>query len=339
MGLIKQFYDELTYLKEFNISSIMISTTAKHALEFRVLPRRSISNMGISSFMINDETKLEETLSFFDGNVDNIYIDVEQKQFLNLFEIARKIVKKSKVITVKPNDTTIESCDSLIRHSLNDDLYNKNIIVIGTGNLASKIAIRLAERQANVYIVGRTAEKEKKVAEAINLFLPKHTSLIKPIDLINTEKANVIVSFLSGQFNREEEIMPLITTDTLIIDGGINNFSSDFIKEILMNNVQITRLDTRIALSYQLLLDDDYTRSFFTDIFGQSVVQETQIVAGGYIGDEGTVIVDSIKNPNQIIGIADGSGGVKAREQLSEADRDRIQKIKKIISTSSQTNI
>lgn len=45
------------------------------------------------------------------------------------------------------------------------------------------------------------------------------------------------------------------------------------------------------------------------------------------------VIVDNIKQPNQVIGIADGSGGVKSNEQLCGSDRKSIQGIQEAIST------
>src|SRR5699024_6780647 len=88
--------EEQLNLGNYDQTSIMISTTAKHALDFKVLPRRTIKGMAMSCFMINDEKVLEETLTFFDGKVDYIYIDIEQKQHVNLFKIARSVVKQSR---------------------------------------------------------------------------------------------------------------------------------------------------------------------------------------------------------------------------------------------------
>src|SRR5690625_2968387 len=165
----RMLQEELSDLQSENQKAIMISTTAKHALDFRILPRRTIMGMAMSCFMINDEKVLEETLTFFDGKVDYIYIDIEKKQHVNLFKIARSVVKQSQLVTVKPNDTTLESCDLLIRNQLQDNLYHKKVVVIGTGNLASKLALRLAERQAYVYIKGRSEEKEQAVIDGVNL--------------------------------------------------------------------------------------------------------------------------------------------------------------------------
>ncbi|MBU5465536.1 hypothetical protein KQI49_01670 [Virgibacillus sp. MSJ-26] len=334
MSFKQVILNELNYLSQYSKTAILISTTAKHRLRFRPLPRRVYSNIAMSSFMINDKHILNEVLSFYDGKIDNIYIDIEQKQDLNLFEIAREVVKKSRLITMKPNDTTLESCDFLVRQQQKDDLYNKNIIVIGTGNLASKIAVRLAERQANVFIKGRTIKKENALINGLNLFLPRNTAPIVSFTQVEDNfSADVIISFLSGEFTEEGTLFPHIDKNTIIIDGGINNFSSNFIHQMLSDNIQITRLDTRIALPYQMLSNEDYIQIFFSEIYGQNKIGGITVVSGGYIGAEGTVIVDNIKRPSQSIGIADGKGGVKAHEQLSKTDRDRLRKIEQTIST------
>lgn len=333
MEIIDLLKEEHLNLESHEQKSVMISTTAKHALDFRILPRRIVSGMAISCFMINEEELLIKALSFFDGKVDYVYIDIEQKQHVNLFKIAREIVKQSKLVTVKPNDTTLESCDLLIRNQLSDDLCNKIVVIIGTGNLASKIALRLAERQACVYILGRTQEKEQAVIDGLNLFLPKYTHSIQAFSQFKVnENADVIISFLSGVFMKEDILEPVIGEETFIIDGGINNFSSDFIQGQLHKGINITRLDTRIALPYQMMFMHDYTQSFFNEVFGQAEIHGVKVASGGYIGSEGTVIVDNIKQPNQVIGIANGRGGMKASEEHSESDRNRMQKIEQTIS-------
>src|SRR5699024_6532975 len=76
---------------------VMISTTAKHAPKFIVQPRRVYTGFALSSFMINDESLLCETLKYFDGKVDGFYIDIEQKQDINLFKLSQKIIKESKL--------------------------------------------------------------------------------------------------------------------------------------------------------------------------------------------------------------------------------------------------
>lgn len=217
----------------------------------------------MSSLMINDEKILVEVLEFIDGKIDFIFIDIELKQKINLFEIASKIVKKSKLLSIKPNDNTLESTDLLVRKYLKDNLINKNIIIIGTGNLASKIAIRLSERQGNMHIKGRNKEKEISIVNSLNLFLPKFTNKIKSFDEFSlNNNVDIILSALSGQFSDEELLYPFLTENTLIIDVGINNFSKKFIQYNLKNNIKMVRLDTRISLPYQILINHKNVNQF-----------------------------------------------------------------------------
>lgn len=339
MTLIKTLKTEWIFLRGYKSSSIMISTTAKNSIDFRVLPRRKIGDTGMSCFMINDSELLKNTLNYFDGKVNQIYIDIEQKQNINIYKTAKQIVEKSKLVTAKPNDTTVESCDLLIRNQFNDNISGKKIVVIGTGNMAAKIAIRLAERQAHVYIKGRTEEKELALVDALNLFLPRYTHFIEPFSKNEIkQELDVVVSALSGQFKEENILLPVISKHTFIIDIGINNFSNKFIKDLLKEKVKITRLDTRIAFPYQMLSSSEYTEMFFKDIYGESLIYDINVASGGFIGSEGTVIVDNMRQPNQVIGIADGSGGIKANEQLNESDKSRIQKIRQKITEFDQKN-
>src|SRR5699024_7992417 len=106
--------NELDFIEQYEKSSIMINTTAKHSIEFSVLPRRVIENRALSSFMINNPHLLRELLEYFDGKVDEIFIDIELKQEINLYVSAQQYVKIYELFNVHSNDTTLESCDLLI---------------------------------------------------------------------------------------------------------------------------------------------------------------------------------------------------------------------------------
>lgn len=320
---------EREFLNKHQLKGIIISTTAKKAIDFTILPRRVYENIGLSSFMINDVQKAKELLTYYDGVIDYFYVDVELKQEINLYKIAQEVVRESEIITIKPNDTTLESLDLLIREKYSDNLIAKKILVIGTGNLASKIMIRLAERQAEVFVIARSDNKADKIISAINTFLPKNTINIKRLENTNIY-FDVVIGAISNEFKKEEKLKQVIKKETLFIDVGINNFRTDFIRELLKNGNELLRLDTRIALPYQLIKQNNYIKFFLNEVVGQKEVNDVVIVAGGIVGKEGSVIVDQIEKPTQIIGIADGSGGIKKVE--SSTERDRIKTIQQYIS-------
>jgi len=328
--ILKQLESELVFLKEHKVKAVIISTTAKQSTDFGILPRRMYGNMGISSFMINDIDSLKELLTFYDGIIDYFYIDVEMKQEINLYKIAERIVYKSKIISIKPNDTTLESLDLLLREKYTDNLIDKKILVIGSGNLASKIMLRLAERQADVYVLARTGYKLDKIMSAINTFLPKYTKSIEKLDNTREIYFDVIIGAISNEFNEVNTLKSVIDQQTFLVDVGINNFNSEFIHELLINGNELLRLDTRIALPYQMIKQSKYTELFFDKVVGIKEVEDVTIAAGGIIPDEGTVIVDQIEKPTQVVGVADGSGGLKLGE--TDTERYKIEKIRTYIS-------
>ncbi|SFD86683.1 hypothetical protein SAMN05216238_10530 [Lentibacillus persicus] len=334
MGVTEQLNEELKFLNGCRYSAITINSTARYGNDFLTLPRRRMADAAVSGFLIDDYDLLLETLQFFDGKVDTIFVDIEQKKKLNLYETAKAHVYKSELVTLKPNDMAVEACDTLVRHEFQDNLAGKNIIILGTGNLAGKITLKLSERQANIYILGRSKDKETAIIEGLNTFTPAFAPEIRSVDALNGQyiKADAVISFISGTFEEEAKIRPYIDAETFFVDGGINNFNGDFIKQLTGQGNTVTRLDVRIGLPYQFIATDAYTTDFFQNVYGKSVIDNVCIVSGGFIGEEGSVIVDNKNEPGQIVGIADGMGGVKRRENLTESDREAIQTIQESFS-------
>lgn len=327
---------EWNYLRTQPNKAIMVSNTAKKNSDFNVLPRRQACGTALACFLINDPDLFSETITFFDGKVDEIYIDVEQKQAINYLELSKPLIKHSTFIAVKPNDIAIESCDHLLRYTYNDDFSGKDILVIGTGNLASKIALRMVERQANVYIHGRTKAKEELIIQVINQISPRYSNAVKPLDdweQSPNHSFDSVISFITGTYWAEADLLPLIDKETFVVDGGISNFSSEFIEQILKYDITLARVDVRFALTYQFMSTMQDTINFHDNVFGKKYVENICLVAGGYLGEKGAIIVDQINNPSQVIGIANGRGGVKQKENVTEEDQQAIATIKAIIQT------
>jgi len=60
---------------------------------------------------------------------------------------------------------------------------------------------------------------------------------------------------------------------------------------------------------------------------GSAVLSGVPVVAGGVIGRRGSVVIDSVKNPSRVIGIADGLGGLLLRPEEEAPYLDAKEKI------------
>ena len=53
-------------------------------------------------------------------------------------------------------------------------------------------------------------------------------------------------------------------------------------------------------------------------------VEQTEIVAGGVVGEPGSVVVNSLQKPTRIYGVADGYGGLEPFRELNQEKQDSV---------------
>lgn len=331
--------EELKKIDCLENNVIFLNTTAKSSRKFSVLPRRSTSKLNAYGFFIGDSAVGDAVCKYIDGKAKYILVDTENKQNFNLFSIAKKNILKSQVIPFKPNDVTVESCDLLVRHLFEEDIQGKKVLVFGSGNLASKMALRLAERQAEVFVWARNQEKASTIVDVLNYILPKYNDTKIRLFYKDAYDFDLMISFLSAENVIGADFFNHLKKDGTVIDGGINNFSKDFIEVALNNGVSFIRLDTRIAFHYALMSLNLETFRFFDNVFGTREIKQIRCVAGGILGKQGDVIVDQIKYPTQVIGVANGLGGVKHECELTDEERRKISTIREYILQSNKKNL
>jgi len=313
-----------------NYGYILISTTAKHDTKILRLPNRIINGEKSANILISDEGIARYIFKLIDGIIPIALVDVEQKQSINLFKIAKEIFIKTIVLQYKPNDITVEASDQLLLNHFSSDLTHKKILICGTGNISTKLAIRFAERQANVFIMGRKRDKANHLIESINMILPSYTThSLSYFD--STIQYDAILSFVSAENVIDHHLANVLENFSIAVDGGIGNFTDCFIAETKKRNIRTLRLDVRIAepfLSAGVRANND---PFFYEVMGEKEYKNIKIVAGGIIGSEGAVIVDRLKEPTQLIGIANGTGGVKSESDLTNGEKKSLAIINKLI--------
>ncbi|WP_414044573.1 NAD(P)-binding domain-containing protein [Macrococcus equi] len=314
--------DFLKLKDEFKVQSydsIVLATTSNHSSDFLRLPDKYINGQKCMSFSIANPEIATQVIQVFDGNAKYIYVDVERKQDIDFVSIAQQNIQTSRLREMKPNDLAMEAADILIYKTVKDK--NSNVLIVGTGNIGIKLAIRLTERNYNVYLHGRNNEKVENFVMMINQMLPKYSKKIKAW---HEEPIDVLCSMVSAIEVIDNSYIPSLKQGALAIDGGIGNFSKDFIKNAHLKDINVLRLDVRISNDLLNGIDQSYNSNFFTDIKGEKDFNGIHIVSGGIIGKEGDVIVDRIHIPKRVIGIANGIGGVKPIDSISETEKEQI---------------
>lgn len=307
---------------------LLISITSRTSNDISRLPDKIINGKLAANFLITDGQIARDLFMEIDGQIETILIDVERKQEVNLMEIANEVIKYSTILPYKPNDVTLEAADQLILNQLGMDLTGNKILVYGTGNIAFKLALRLLEREVDVSIKGRNPDKVQSIVTTLNMIKPGYSCAVARAYQEDLNfKYDGLISFLSSEKVIDESLVGHIMSNGFAIDGGIGNFQGTFIADSLEKGISVLRLDVRLGNPFLIagISSLSSENEFFNTVIGSHQTGDMKLVAGGIIGEAGSIIVDRIKSPTQIIGIANGYGGLKNDEQFTENDRENLQ--------------
>ncbi|MEO7994068.1 MAG: hypothetical protein ABI743_06685 [bacterium] len=95
----------------------------------------------------------------------------------------------------------------------------------------------------------------------------------------------------------------------LCIDGGIGTFTPDALQVAQSQGWPVWRPDMRAALVAEIERMEQYRR-LAQQLAGARVIADIRCVAGGVVGHAGDLVLDRIDHPGEILGWADGRGGL-----------------------------
>ncbi len=333
-GISNQVLSEIDSVRgSSKIKVASVGSTSRLLADFLVLPRRSYEHYECINFLVSRPEDASFCFERLDGVVDIVLVDVEAKQSLDLMGIATQYVQHSSIVAYKPNDASVEAADLLVRQHFKDQLNGKTILILGAGNISAKLALRLCERNASIKMLSRNYSKASTVADGLNAILPKYSrSAIKAIEsLSNQPLFDGLVSFVAADGVAQEEMAYLVKRGGIAIDGGINNLSPGFLKASGENGVICNRMDVRLGFVYSLLSSSPDVSNFYMNVRGERFDDNIRLLAGGIIGNRGDIIVDRIQQPTQIVGMANGVGGVLSSKDYSSKDKIRLERAREIL--------
>tara|TARA_B110000238_G_scaffold183711_1_gene210483 strand:- start:81 stop:1112 length:1032 start_codon:yes stop_codon:yes gene_type:complete len=300
--------------------------------DFYLTPIRILDNIVITGIVLFSEIEGSKVFKIIDGLVDFIFVDCEKKSknrkegLFNLERLSTELIKHSKLKFYKGNDITTDSIDYFIfsYFKLNNELIGgKNILIVGIGNIGFKIALKLVERGANIYLKSRSKAKLSVFKNTLNLIKPNET--ISEVHLHDEEsKINydtVILTHLKP-LNSNDFIFNKIRNSSFVLDVGKGCLNNKQIKILKSKGINAFRLNIGDVFINYILVNIKADYSF--NIPRRKVLKKgVTLIEPGIIGDKNEIIVNSIDSPNIVYGVCDGFGGLKYDNDINE--------IKKII--------
>jgi hypothetical protein len=307
-----------------SIFTISVSVKPEGSVVFPFI-RENYTNV-IGNAEIFDEKQAIEIAKAADGIVDYILVDAESKlKEVNLIKLIEKNAKRSKVLSYKDSDAWVGAAAAFLSQS--KKIKDQNVLICGCNNLGYKLALDLAERGARVALWNHDLGKLKKAVESLNLIkstmVPQITAASKKLK--EASNVDVLVGFTPRQPIITKEMVEKLRFQALILDAGIVSIERNAILRAQELGMSIYRLDMRAGLSGEIINILE-TRDLIKNIAGKSRFAGVPVVAGGFIGERGDIVIDSISNPTKIIGVANGTG--RLLKKIDVIQRKKMEKVK-----------
>lgn len=271
-------------------------------------------NKLIGNIEINEKTYLKEIIKNIDGKIDFILID---ECLVNNFSEFQNC--KSSLIPFSESNVLVLALDAFLNVSKFVS-QNTKFVINGINSTSVAFAEILIRKKYNISIYERSESKLNSMMIFFTEFL-KINSLEKTVTVnaVNPDSSyDIIISFTNDISDPiVMKILNNLSKDGVAIDASKRSFSSEFIHVSREKNIQLYRLDMRAALAAEVSLRIE-TNNLVKNVMGKSIINGFPVLAGGVIGPKGSIIIDSITSPRNILGVADGNGNILNNDEEKE---------------------
>lgn len=313
------------------ISGFTIGNTAKvDKAGFYFTPLRETSLMICAGVIVYSEMQAIEVVKIIDGKVDYILVDAEKKvsdemslkgEPANVERAVRERISKSTLWIYKGNDLAVDAVDGLITQLTKKEIQGvggKKVAILGAGNLGCKLALKLVERGGHVYLTRRDKTKLNAIVKSLNIIKPEHT-VAKVHGLTNNQKAafkaDILIGASQGVPLITESMIRNLNSNPIVIDAGKGTLDKKAILVSQKLGIKIFRVD--ISAAFEGLIRKLWaTERIVEQRMGRRTLNEIKIVSGGILGHLEEIVVDNIRQPRIIYGMANGLGDFIRRPSL-----------------------
>ena len=300
--------------------------TEKHPLA----PKNRETHLNMLGFCeIGDLVTMKRILEYADGRVDYIFLDVDQKipGLEKSHETALECLKKSELQIYSDTVAWTQALFSMILH-VRPPTRSLSCALVGDHMMSYRLASSLLDLGYGVLLASpSTNDAQNSIVLALNnLKLPYQKNQIgiwdgiSPVDiLVGTETKTAVIT---------ENMISAVNSDGLVVDGGIGSLTASSVKKARALGIKVLRLDNRAAISSVVQISLE-ARDLVNNRMGTDRIAGISVVAGGLMGNDGDIVLDSINKPSTVIGIADGAGRI--RNSTNQTEEDALQRIKSLI--------
>ncbi len=288
---------------------------------FYETPMRETPELIYSGVIVRDVVTACAVARLVDDKVDYVFVDDEKKvrkmyyganDVGNIEKAVRNIVAQSTLLTYKGNDITVEAVDALVCN-LVSEVSGTRIAIIGMGNFGSKVALKLVERGVHINAYRRDQNKLRTICTGLNQIKSKDTiSKIIPAKSIVAacRGAEIVIGITNEKGVIKKAMLKHAAPGVILIDAGKGCFAEEVAQDL---SHLIYRVDVSIIQKH-IFLGLIHAREHMQKSLGRRHIQKLggTIISTGLLAQRGEIVVNDIKRPTVVVGIA-AKGGVLER--------------------------
>ena len=243
--------------------------------------------------------QIEQALAAADGVVDVVLLDVDPWP---QFNGAPRRLTRSKLLTYRDSRVWVDAVEDQVARLLSESLDGAGIAIAGVHEKSKRAADAFRDRGAKVTLLDMTSPE---LAPAI-------------------ATARVVIAWPRAGEQVDENALAGIASGTFVLDAVIGGIAPAGHERARERGAQLVRIDMWPQLGASLEAAHETAR-VREQALGWGDLAGVPVVSGGAIGRAGDVIVDSVRQPTRVIGIADGRGGLYfASRSTEDAERVRV---------------
>lgn len=291
---------------------VVLATTANvRNAPFYVGGLRRGSGYAAANFIFRSVDRLADVVAAFDGQVDAFLIDVEVKNELcDLPAQAARLIRHSPCLQVKPNDMTVEALDMWLT-LMRPTLEGASALIVGSGNLGGKLALKLAERGARVELVGRHTEKVRRIASGL-MAISRGRGRIEPSAYTPDQwcpsgPVDVVLGCTPGVAGVSVAMVEHADAGALLIDVGNGTLSAEALECAARRQLAIYCLSPEAGFAAWVAAHG-FAVQQLRRMTRRELPDGAAVVGPGVLGRYGDIIVDDPNGWSRVIGVCNGAG-------------------------------
>lgn len=288
---------------------LLAFTTKIEKYNYFITPFRQFNDFNLAGAVIFKDFELKKIISLAKKYSDKIILDIERKtqNSEEIYNKAIKLIKNSKkVFFIKTNDVTLDSVFNYILHFFHEKIFYRKkskILLIGMGNIGSKLSLKLLESNFDIFIKGRNKKKINSILQSIKKINFKfNKNHIKLYSSKYAKDISGIISFIPFDNNLINlELLKKLSFCKVVIDVGKSGFDYRLIEYFKNKKIKYFRLDPEAGFQSTISSYLHFKDKFLKKI-GRRKLKNKVLVSGGTMGEYSDLVTDNINSPKFIYG-------------------------------------